>query len=415
MPNTTCVLRLAVIAFAAFGPVTILSQECSDELPVAQKPKLKSCSWYDVLCKEANSEKQAHWRDLTRTFGDRVALDDGSAKETVQNAEYKVRGCRGTVVVPEVTPTTLNSMHVSILAPSGTQIYDQAFQNEGRPVRGSGLRLPETGTYTVRVSTTAASKAVDVCTKHTGSFFKGECVEHGTQYVYPVAYSIGFKGSSGASALSAGERADGTITSQQPFARRIAMDRHVDGQVTITSMGGAPVAARLVREDGGLVAQQNGTSLTLPIPSSAREAVYLLDVSVGQGSQPTALTVSVDTGTATARQLTLGQETVAEFQGLPGDLSGEASAAHRAEWTFSAHRLGTARLTVVPSGMAGLVVSVAVYNRTTEETVLNDTRVERSATLSFPVRRVGDYLVVITPLQVHAGQGTAKYTLALSQ
>lgn len=415
MPNIKCALTFAVVAFATLGPMTMLSQECSDELPVAQKPKLKSCKWFDLLCQQANSEKQAHWKDQTRTFGDRVAVDDQSSKDEVQNAEYKVRGCRGTVVVPEVSPTALSSMHVSILAPSGTQIYDQAFQNEGRPVLGSSLRLPETGVYTVRVSTMSPSKAVEVCKKYKGGLFNTDCLEKGTDYVHPVAYSIAFKGSSGAAALSAGDRADGTVTAQQPFARRIAMDRHVAGQVSVTSMSGAPVSARLVREDGALVAQENGTSLALPIPSSAREAVYLLDVSIGQGNQPTALTVSVDTGSTTARQLPLGQETVAEFQGLPSNLNEEAGDAHKAEWTFSARHPGTARLTVVPSGMAGLVVSVAVYNKMTEGAVLGDTRVAQSATLSFPVSRVGDYLVVVTPLKVHGGQSTAKYTLTLTQ
>lgn len=399
-------LLAGALALAAHGA---RAQECADELPAVAKPELKSCSWIDLICKQNNKRREDEYRDKARTFSDAFTVER-EPDAAQQNVEYRVRGCRGAVVAAEVTPRALQSINLALLAPSGTTVYEHALHSEGRPFLDRSVRLPETGYYTVRASTTAAGKSSSVCTKYD----KRQCVAHEQRTTYPLAYTIAFRGSAGVPPITLGDRTDGTITPGQPFARRIALDRNVRATVTVTAAGGARVSGRLERDDGSLVAAQDGEHLSLTVNPAPREATYLLSVAAaGGGAGPTAVSVVVDTTSGGARRLALGQDVTAEFVNLPPSLAGGAAEAARAEWAFQSARPGPVRLTIVPSGMTGLVVTVAVYDQKTEETVLPETRVARATTVPLALKRPGGYLVVVTPVQARTTpeHASAKYTL----
>jgi hypothetical protein len=328
----------------------------------------------------------------------------------VATFDYPVGGCRGSIVNLDVEVAKVQGLRFELRAPSGTTVASEDLSLRIGHVLGKSIRLPESGFYQVRLTANLASESRQTCTKYQGK----TCSQQQSYYVYPFDFHVGFRGNAEAPALRVGERGDGTVTAQEPLSRRVTVE------------GGERLQARVVATVGRVVCtahKPDGTSLPViatagggcqvVFPASERDVDYALSVA-SAANEPAGVTLLVEAAGGSKKTLTAGAQAEDNFELLaPPGSRGLLEA--QAEWAIKVPARGNYTLTVVPSGLARLEVDVMLYNRSTEEIVVDHVRVagRRALATNFPAP--GEYVLRVTPLTYDAqsAQGHAKYTLLL--
>jgi hypothetical protein len=399
--NQLSFVALWLVGVTAIGG----AQECP-ELPDVPAPASRHCSMLNLICKNQERQDQHDWEDRTRRFSKPMSYKD-DASTAVQVNEYAIGGCRGSIVTLELTATHLRTLKYELLSPSGTTVATEQFTISTGTTIGKSVRLPESGFYTMRVTTTAAGEGRTQCTKAV----KGTCTAQQSVTVYPTEFVVGFRGNAEAPAIRLGERAEGTVTQAQPLSRRIAVEAGQRLRVRVIVAGGQ-VACRAEAPDGSAIAMTSSASgCQGPLPETERDATYVIALTT---TAPTPAGVSILAEAAGSEQntLALDKETAGLFE-LTAPSGSPTLAQARAEWSVDVAQPGGYALTVVPSGLARLEVEVTFYNRTTEEIIVDRARVSGRKMLPLNIPASGRYALRVTPLTYDApsAQGKAKYTL----
>lgn len=398
--------QLSFVALWLVGATAIGgAQECP-ELPDLPAPASRHCNMVNLLCKNQERQDQQEWEDRMRRFSKPKSYKD-DADAAVQINEYVVGGCRGSIVNLELTAPHLRTLKYELVSPSGTTVATEQFTVSGGTAIGKAVRLPESGFYKMRVTTTATGESRTQCTKAV----KGTCTAQQSYLAYPIEFVVAFRGNADAPVIRLGERAEGTVTQAQPLSRRVAVEAGQRLRVRVIVAGGQ-VACRAEAPDGSAIAMTSSpTGCQGALPETERDATYVIALSTA-ATTPAGVSILAEAAGSDQNTLTLDKETAGVFE-LTAPSGSPTLAQARAEWSVEVGQPGGYTLTVIPSGLARLEVDVAFYNRTTEEIIVDRVRVSGRKALPLNIPVPGRYVLRVTPLTYDAqsAQGKAKYTL----
>lgn len=385
-------------------------QECP-EVPTVPEPPPRKCGLLSLKCKSEVKHAREDWENQMRRFGSNVMFA-GEAEQGTQVESYTVGGCRGSIVSLDLTPIKLQSLRYELIAPSGTIVASEELSASRGHALGKAIRLPESGFYRVRFTSQTSSEPRDVCSRFEGSGSNRRCIDPRTIYVYPFRFQVTFRGNAEAPALHAGEQADGTVTVREPLSRRIAAEAGQRIIARVIATGGV-VSCRPEDSNGApLVSVRTSDGCTAQLPVTDRDATYVVALATAS-TEPVGVVLRVDEARSVRNVLRFNAEASGEF--VAADARG-GDAANQAEWSIDVTASGTYVLTLVPSGLARLIVDATVYNTATEEVLLDHVRaaVRKDIRLVFPT--AGAYLLQLNAVSFDAQrtQGHAKYTLTLS-
>lgn len=395
------------------------AQDCGGELPPPAEPELEQCGTFNIPCKLRNESKRNEFEASSRTFSETTAVHTVDDEPTEYSIEQKVRGCRGETIVPELDRTAVGSVRYEILAPSGVVVASRDLAAGTAAVRGAPIRLPETGYYTLRLTSQSAAVAEEYCAK-SGGFLK--CDQWATRTVHSHEYALRFLGSAAAPTMAVGEQNDGTVTAQEPLARHLQVEAGSSARLVVRSIDGTPLRVRVQDERGILIDEERTGNYVTTLNSSDGATTYSIDVSLDSASAPTGITVALEHFAGAGGELRAGPPLEGEFASLPALFDAEGDTEHAAlsramvaQWQIPTLSTGDHTLTLVPSGRAGLVLSVSVFNVETEEALAQNVIVSSRTTIPLEVPVVGAYVVDVVPLKATpaATNGVAKYTVEL--
>jgi hypothetical protein len=401
-------LSATLLLFLASSPGA--PQACEDELPAVPEPVLENCGRINVLCQQRNRRATEEWQARSRSFADKYDVD-AVLEEELHATEFGMRGCRGTVVVPVVQSANATWVELQIVAPSGTRILHSRYNVGGATAHGEPLRLPETGYYTLRLVSRGSAQNLERCANLTCS--------RKEQFVgYPRTLSLAFGGSAGALPLLLGETAEGTVAAGSPLSRRIMLDPGMSGRLSITAADAAVLRVQLERAAGGSAYDNRGVQHLVLAEAEDMGGSYILTISAEQ-PQPAGVRIRLDEYQVEMRQLVIGGEGQATFGDLPGGFSLQGSVDQELAralvqtWRFEATAAGRRDLTVIPSGRAGLAVSVSVYDGRTGETIVEGHRVNARTVVPLQLPAAGVFVVEVVPIAVGTSTAEPVYTLQL--
>jgi hypothetical protein len=369
---------------------------------------------FNLSCKAQEQHEQADWEIRMRRFQTPMSFTKEGQTQT-ETSEYAIGGCRGSIVTMEVNATKLRSLKYEVLAPSGTTIASENLYLQANRAIGKPIRLPESGFYRVRLTTSADAESRQSCLKYQNR----QCVSQTTFYVYPYDFQTSFRGNPEAPALHVGERGEGTVTVAEPLSRRITVEAGQKVMAHVSATGGSVLCSAERGEGGSLATSQVAGGCQVVLPEGDRDATYVLGVTT---TTNTAVGISISVEPAAVEQpKTVERPTLAMGKETEGLLDVTAPPGSRAliqaerEWNIELSAPGSYSLVVVPSGLARLEVAVTLYNRATEEVVIDRVRVTARRTISADFAAAGAYVLRITPMAYDAqvAQGHAKYTLLL--
>ena len=316
----------------------------------------------------------------------------------------------------EVNVTKLRSLRYELLAPSGTTVATENLYFQAKQAIGKPIRLPESGFYRMRLTTTADAESRQSCTKYQNR----QCVNQTTFYVYPYDFRVSFRGNAEAAALHVGERGEGTVTVAEPLSRRITVEAGQRVRTQVLATGG-PILCSVERAQGGSLATSPvAGGCQVALPEGDRDATYVLGVTTTTNTA-VGISILVELAPLADEAKTVDQPTLAVGKETEGLLELTAPSGSRAlsqaqrEWYIDLSAPASYSLTVVPSGLAHLEVAVTLYNRATEEVLIDRVRVNARKVLSADVPVAGRYVLRITPLAYdpQTAQGRGKYTVLL--
>lgn len=396
------------------------AQDCGGELPPPPEPELEQCGTFNIPCKLRNESKRSEFEASSRSFSDDTRVNTVDDEPTAHSVEQKVRGCRGDMIVPEVEATAVGLTRFEIVAPSGVVVATREVAPATAVVRGAPIRLPETGYYTLRLVSQSAAVTEDYCAK-SGGFLK--CDQWAKRVVHTHDFTLRFRGSADAPTMAVGERGDGTVTVQEPLTRHLQLDAGSSARLVVSSIDGTALRVRVQDELGIVVDEEHTQSYVTTLSAKEGPATYSVDVSLDAATAPTGISIALDAYAGAGGELRPGQALEGEFASLPAVFDAEGSDDHAAlsrtmvaQWQMPTLDSGEHLLTLVPSGRAGLVLSVSVFNVETEEALAQDVVVSSRTAIPLEVPVAGDYVVDVVPVRASptATNGVAKYTVELS-
>ncbi len=345
-------------------------------------------------CADKHADAVAEWENRWRTFAGRVSrqvnqYDSRSYTETV-----RVRGCRGEAIAIEVRNGTVSSFRYHLVAPSGRTVGQADLQvSRGRNARSVYVQLPETGTYQLTMATDSDS-----------SF----SVSNRRQYHF--RYEVRFPGG-GLQPLTIGASETGTIDPSGAYARRIEVPPGRRVRLTASIQGSAASRLTIAEEDGNPLLQESlsGRRIVQVLPTSDQERTFLVQIEAQSTAEGRGVELKVDELEDTSVEFTLGQTMRDSFPGLPRDFDARRPRdAERMEefirtYNFSVEGTGQVYLKLEVAEAAGLVVSVTMFGRESQSSLLKEFVVSRSSVIPLMLKKEEPFVIEIRPVSARMG------------
>lgn len=421
-------VRVALVLLASVVPAAAaLAQECPG-LPTLAPPTLEKCPrgtrgaierMSRTGCHGRNADRQDAYNRLSRSFAtgmryNTAALFTRSDLEPRVTTTDSLRGCRGEGINIEITPGKVTLFEYELVAPSGVTVARGAYDTRsGDRVLGDHVTLPETGYYLLRTRTTAPAVVDTLHDK------KKNKVEYLT--AYPRDFRVSFRTDAAAPEVLPGDRVEATVTTRQPFARRVRVKGGTKVRLRASSMGTGDFVVRVLRASGEELHRADAPAAYWESPafSPRQDETLRVEVRGVSPTRPVGLQFSVEEDGVTGEAVTIPSRVASAFK-LPAFYTADAhpgvAASERSRLLLNAAAAQTFTLTVRPSQLAGLSVRVRVYNVDSEELALRTTVVSGPTPLPVTLSEAGSWIIELTPLAATelAEAGEAKYTVELT-
>ena len=402
-----------VLIALILGASPTAAQECVPfEIPAP--PPDPGCG--GIVQRVAGCPAQREWRDAVRTFVDPVSFETGAASEDeITEWTFSVIGCAGAVVAPLVEHEHLRRIAFSVTSPSGATLLNEN-RNVGQQsiLSFPAVDLPQSGHYSVRIRTWAPRQSFETCADF--DIRRLRCDETATGRGHPRSVHVTWRGSAGLHPMEIGDEWRTALEPGLPTSRRIRLDPGMSARIHIMASPGSSISAQASVALGGVVVEQllstGSGELLIPEVDDYQDRLVRLAVD-SRGNGAVGVTVVVDSTTAdTEPGHAEGSRVLYEGESIQGRIAPGASSDR---WTLSGVPGSRYRLLVVPSELAGLVLSVIVFDPRTEEVLAREANIARRTEIVVGMPDRGDLVVEVHGVRLERPDtdGRALYTFRL--